>query len=580
MIESIQLPTEILFSIFGRLGPQELLRLRRVCKQYKGVAEDELLWQRLGCAFPKFPACVNDCRGEARHWCFKQLSGSLPSAAEVAHVMEDAAEVPKLVQFGRESYLLYRFQSDGSQGVRLRNLATGQFRDYATCAEYFDRMKYHYVGLEDLFVVIEQQKPRGRDQAPELVGNGYCQTLTFLNSQLRPTGLPELSRGICWPVSHVEPLRAGTAIVGVMLVHHPVDSWVYHLTGGSWKLDYNADHVKEPLIRSGSGIQLIHCGGDHRTFTLQGRQWTSTENKFVPAWEVPIGVENDWWLDLQRSVPFHINDRNYVVIHAANMFRIIRCPIGGEQSPVQWSFNTIDRRPTTTIRASALGSHILLSIQKQAQHGGLLSSRWLLRPDGKVIKLIEYFIEKHDGSICLGAVDTGEHAEYWYKKDSQELLRLELEGGLSNVEPSTRIEELPAPQLTQPPRGQTNWSLLKGLLVVGTLYVSMRHIEALAAFASTENSRAIAWAKSAFFGAAVFPLAGALSREVQERNLSQDRQWVALVPLAALAGLVWYQTKSQSLLCASWEWGLASLAAWNRSWPVVREELDRIGIYG
>jgi hypothetical protein len=66
MTESIQLPPEILFKIFSYLKPQEVMRLRRVCKVYKDAAEDALLWQQLGRDFPKFSACVNDCRGEAR----------------------------------------------------------------------------------------------------------------------------------------------------------------------------------------------------------------------------------------------------------------------------------------------------------------------------------------------------------------------------------------------------------------------------------------------------------------------------------------------------------------------------------
>jgi hypothetical protein len=570
MTESIELPVEILLKIFGYLSPQELLRVRQVCATYREVAQHDSLWERGGRPlFPKFSVCVTDCREEAHHWCFKQLSSCPPAAGEAVRVLEDAAGLPELVNRGERPYLLYRFQSAAGQGLRLLNLTTpAEQREYPVPMKDFDRVRHHHVGLQELFLIVNcdnSSSPFWPDQ-----------TLTFLDLNLRPNQLPQL-RITEGRVSRIEVLLEGAAasrryLWEIMVVFEgPADFAIYRFSNGTWHKSGMRRDSNTIAIHTGSGTRLIDCVGSSwtRDLALRARNWLGVGHS-AEAWRVPLAQPQA--LISPQLASFRVKGQDYVIVHTEEEFRVIRClAANGQGQAMQWSFTTPRGDPQRTkIQAADFGKdHILLTVQQRPTDGsGSISSRWVLMSTGEARKLVLHHIRLPSTEVnnfeAVGAVHTGEYAEYWYQQSSKELVRIELGGGRLT---DSAVEEPMHREIAL----DATPAAIKGILVLLSLCLSARHIHSTVAELTLAGYPSwVSWAHAAVLGAVIFPLGGAVSRELQERYLSMQQQLVSLV----LAGLVLFQTRSR-LLGASWGWGLASLAAWNRSWPVVRGVYSR-----
>jgi hypothetical protein len=491
-------------------------------------------------------------------------------------VLEDAVEPPTLVQCGNESYLLYRFQSAWGQGVRLLSPTRAQRHEYHVAGQDFDRMKYHYVGLQDLFLVINCASTNPWPN----------QTLTFLNSALQPGQFPQLRIGDDDKVSRIEPLcLRGGALWGIRLVFGGSDGFgVFCCRDGKWERQWLVELDPGAVaIQTETGTQLVSgIDPDWRSKSMQLRAWTWDGTKHPPeAWTVPLVLPQSF---VRRLASFRVNRRNYVVVHTGEEFQIVRCPIGEKQGEVMtWSLQTPQgAEARTKIQATPLGErHILLTIQQEplTLHG-FISSRWVLMSTGEVRKLAVHKTllpnTESNNFEALGTVPAGEHAEYWYQRDSKELLRIELgEGTVAGASQG----EVKAPPRVEPvtPQADTKaWSLFKAVIVPLSLYLTLRYIESdIVESYRTGDPHWISWTHGLLWGVVVLPAAGMLSREGQRRYLSSRWQWLPLLPPTLVAGLILCRPGESSFLRASWGWGSASLIAWNRGWPLLSEAHDR-----
>jgi hypothetical protein len=522
---------------------------------------------------PAFSRCARDCRLTNHHWCFKRLSGAQRSAEELVDTLEDAKGSPSLVRMGDDSVLLYAFQSADGQGMRLLNLVTHAQCDYPIPSKDFPRVKGHYVGLDDPFLVIDHEDPDPH--------TGYRQTLTFLTSDLQPSRLPPLSWTADHRVSRIEPLRCEGTICGV-IVFHGRYFVVYRWVNGQWQRDVQVNG--NPIaIQTRSATQLVdRIDSEKNGLKAKASQWYPTQ-----------GFQQLWEMEVPRAAGCHCPDlfsfcvkgQDYLVmISAAQHFRVIRCPNGkeGQDGNTQWSFSSSyicwENADDTAIHASAIGEDILLIVQQTAYAGTqLISTRWLLLQNGKTKQLgRERLWNRPVGA--LGVAQIGQsRAEYLYERDSKRLLRVELgEGKPAGVKvrpPLRRRRGTKAGPVAvdnaMPERSGTSWAGFKGMTLLLSLYLTARHIQSkVAELYGVGYSPWVSWAQGAVLGAVVFPLAGIVSREAQERYLSKSQQWIPLLPFTGLAGLVLYGTRGQPLLCASWAWGLASSFTWNRTWSV------------
>jgi hypothetical protein len=571
------IPNELLWQIFSYLPERDLAQAQRVCRCWHQVGGDPRLRKGFFPFLQSVPAGAS--LGTIREEGYRRLTGGPFPQPRVLGTLKAPVGRPQLVHFADQLIALYRFGSGTTcYGIRSTSLTTGEVRTYKLpSTRDWEQIHYHYLGLNDLFLAVARRENPG----DRLI-------ITFLNSQLAKADVPELSGEVSKPLERA----LVTTVAGerwLVLRWLSTSCTVFKQSTEGWinigiyrPVPHEGIYFRwsDPVVlETPDGIQFVSITWKTAAQTSQPAQceaeliatkWDPTSGDFDRrAWsrsflcrQLPrYRTDGSTAGTFSRTHSIKVGNENYTVLAWDNQLYLVPCrPKEGINPGVEWSLElpqNLDLERDFTTEVFPVGERQICVVQGYYPgKSRIFTHRWLLLPDGQTRLLSSGSIRK-GAIVALGMGRMKDsYGECYYDGYRRQVKQLVIGG-----------EDSSSGLLS-------TQKVLIVLSIFLSLYASVRAGEAYLKYCRSPEVFPLAdWTIALLFSAFFLPVYGIASGVVQQKLLSQEREWVAAMPLVAIVGLALYYTWDRPLNRALASWTAAGLVAWNRSWSLVSKSL-------